>query len=428
MIERFSPLVRNIALGAVFLLLGWFCWSVRSVLNPLILGYLLAFVLHPLVLRLERRGWRRRKAVNFIFTAFALLFVLLAFGLFLQGRGLARQFTSEEGLGKKVSLRVDQALEDYKDEIHWVMSILPRTPLRKDAGDKTAGADPSGSQGESGASATNDLRAEDLTQMLKDWWTHWLSEERVTQAGESEVPAAIVAFVFLKRAFGGLWDALLLLILLPIYTYFLLFELERIHSFLQRYLPSHERARLVKIGSQIGEVLANFFRGRLLVCLVKGGILAVGLWLAGIDFALLLGFGTGFLSLIPFVGSFIGYVMALLVALLDHTLGHALLRTGIVFVLAELVDNYILIPKILGDSLGLHPIVVIFAIMAGGASLGMFGLLIALPLAASLVILVREFFLPVLAQMADQDASQDVGRAGAPGDAGSSGKGRDRSK
>jgi predicted PurR-regulated permease PerM len=198
---------------------------------------------------------------------------------------------------------------------------------------------------------------------------------------------------------------LLLLILLPIYTYFLLFELERIHRFVTRYLPLRHRARLVKIGAQIGEVLANFFRGRLLVCLCKGSFLAIGLWLAGVKYALLLGMGTGFLSLIPFVGSTIGFVMALLVALLEHSLVGALLRAGIVFGAAEVFENYLLLPKILGDSLGLHPVVVIFALMAGGASLGMFGLLIALPLAASLVIVGRELLLPVLADLADKEDS-----------------------
>jgi predicted PurR-regulated permease PerM len=173
-------------------------------------------------------------------------------------------------------------------------------------------------------------------------------------------------------------------------------------------MPRRDRERITRIGRQIGEVLANFFRGRLLVCVAKGSFLALGLAIAGVDYALLLGLGTGFLSLIPFVGSMIGFIMALLVALIEHSVGGAVLRTGIVFLAAEGLENYILIPKIMGDSLGLHPIVVIFAIMAGGAALGMFGLLIALPLTASLVILAREFLLPVLAELADRDEPSTI--------------------
>ncbi len=213
-------------------------------------------------------------------------------------------------------------------------------------------------------------------------------------------------FGVLKGVFGSVLEFLGLLVLLPIYTWFLLFELERIHSFIARYLPRRDRERIVRIAGQVGEVLATFFRGRLLVCLVKGGILALGLWIAGIDFALLLGLGTGFLSLVPFVGSFVGFVLALLVGLLEFEVVTALWHVGLVFFAAEMIENYLLLPRILGESLGLHPVVVIFALMAGASAMGMFGLLIALPLTATIVILCREFLLPVLADIADKDGKR----------------------
>ena len=405
-INRFHPALRNLVLAAVFLLIGWFCWSVRSVLNPLILGYLLAFVVHPLVLRLERRGWKRRKAVNFIFTVSAVSFVLLAIVIFVQGRGLARELSGESGLEKTLSERVDQALSEYKDEVNWVMRLFLETKSKKTpvATPQTQGEPATGAElGGATKPQAENVDSKRLLDWLAEWWRGSGTENRATQAGELGLRVAGGTLVFLQGIFGSLVEMLLLLILLPIYTYFLLFELERIHKFVTRYLPQRHRARFVKIGTQIGEVLANFFRGRLLVCLCKGAFLSVGLWIAGVPFALLLGMGTGFLSLVPIVGSSIGFVMALLVALLEHSLVSALLRAGIVFAAAEVFENYLLLPKILGDSLGLHPVVVIFALMAGGASLGMFGLLIALPLAASLVIVCRELLLPVLADLADKD-------------------------
>ena len=387
-----SPVARNITLFCVFALIAWFCWSVRSVLNPLILGYLLAFVLHPLVLKLERRGWKRRKAVNVIFTAFAIFITLFLFGVYLQGRALAREFAAEDGLGHKVQQRVEQALEQHQQELQWVLQFLPH------ATEETASANgASATEAEKAAARDTELHFDDVARLLREWSASFWTSERAAQAGEIGAKAAgglIVFFRDLLTVFGYI-------ILLPIYTYFLLFELERIHGFVTRYLPRTDRERLVRIGRQIGEVLANFFRGRLLVCVAKGSFLTLGLWIAGIDYALLLGMGTGFLSLIPFVGSAIGFTISLLVGMIEHSLGAALLRTGIVFLAAEAFENYILIPKILGDSLGLHPVIVIFAIMAGGASLGMFGLLIALPLTATLVILGREFLLPVLAQWAE---------------------------
>jgi len=388
MIERLSAQWRTIALVLLALLVGWFAWSVRSVLNPLILGYILAFVLHPMVLKLEIRGWKRQRAVNFIFGAFAILIFAIGSMAFFQGRGLVRDFFSEEGLGPKLSTRIDEALLKYNDEIAWMIDHLPR--------------DRSVEPGNAPAPAAQ-LRAEDLSRALREWWDEWLTEERAMQASQMGVSAARGAFGALQGFFGSVMEILGLLVLLPIYTWFLLFELERIHRFVARYLPNKDRERIVRIGTQIGEMLANFFRGRLLVCVGKGAFIALGLWIAGVDYALLLGFGTGFLSLIPFVGTGIGLIVGLFVGMFDHELLSALIRVGIVFAAAEAFENYVLLPRILGESLGLHPVVVIFALMAGAASLGMFGLLIALPLTASIVILSRELLLPVLAEMADKD-------------------------
>ena len=393
MIDRLSPFARNLALLCLFGLLAWFCWIVRSVLNPLILGYLLAFILHPLVLTLERRGWKRRSAVNFIFGVFLAGITLLGVVIVQQGRGMYRELTAEKGLSEQVRMRIDEFLAKNQKEIDWALQIL-----NKDR------AKPSERPGEAPGTGGQLRSYEDLQQFLQKALDDWLQGPQAAEAGKQ---AASLALPILKNVFGGVMAFLGLLILLPIYTWFLLFELERIHGFLQRYLPSRERGRLVKIGTQIGEVLSNFFRGRLLVCLCKGSFLAIGLWAAGIRYPMLIGLGTGFLTLIPFVGSLVGFVVALLFGFLDYEVLEALWRAGAVFLAAELLENYVLIPKILGDSLGLHPIVVIFSLLAGAASLGMFGLLIALPLAASLVILAREFVLPVLADLADQDRGSE---------------------
>lgn len=398
MIDRLSPLARNLALAGIAILVGMFLWSVRAVLNPLILGYLLAFVLHPLVLSLEKRGWKRRRAVNFIFFGAAVAFTLLALVVWWQGRGLAVEFVSEDGLGAKVRARVEQALHDHKQEIDWVMQVLPGT------NEPAPGATDPAAQG--------DWTAERLLHVVREWWASWLTEEQQQQATSLGLRAAGGAALLVQNVFGSLFAFLGLLVLLPIYTYFLLFELERIHRFVQRYMPNRDRERLSRIGGQIGEVLANFFRGRLLVCFVKGAFLTVGLFAADVDYAILLGMGTGFLTLIPFVGSAVGFALALAVSMIEHSAVSSLVRVGTVFALGEALENYVLLPKILGDSLGLHPIVVLFALMAGAASMGMFGLIVALPLTATIVILAREFLLPVLAQLADQDRDSATDKAG----------------
>jgi len=392
MLDRLTPVWRRVALAAIAVVVLWFCWSVRSVLNPLILGYLLAFVLHPLVLKLERRGWKRKRAVNFIFGAFAALLMGIGVVVFFQGRGLARELASEQGLGAKLTQRLDEALEEYKPQIQWLIEHLPRDKREVPPGAPVA--------------EPVELRAADLSQMFREWWEEYFTPERSETAGKAATSALGAGFGVLKGVFGSVLELFALLVLLPIYTWFLLFELERIHSFIARYLPRRDRERIVRIAGQVGEMLATFFRGRLLVCLIKGGILALGLWIAGVDFALLLGLGTGFLSLVPFFGSLVGFVLALLVGLLEFEVLTALWHVGLVFFAAEMIENYLLLPRILGESLGLHPVVVIFALMAGVSAMGMFGLLIALPLTATIVILGREFLLPVLAEIADKDGKK----------------------
>jgi predicted PurR-regulated permease PerM len=394
LIDRLSPTARKFALTVLVVLACWFLWSVRSVLNPLILGYLMAFVLHPLVLSLEKRGWRRSRAVNTIFFGFAVLFTLLALTVWWQGRGLYVELVSEDGLGSKVRARIEQAVHEHRAEIDWVARLV----TTENPGDPAAAPDGEGAS------------TERLVQLVREWWASFLTEEQQDQATTMGMRALGGLYAIVLTVFGSIFAFMSLIVLLPIYTYFLLFELERIHRFVQRYMPSGDRARLTRIGSQIGEVLANFFRGRLLVCLAKGVFLTIGLFLAGVDYALLIGLGTGFLTLIPFVGSAVGLVLALLVAMIEHSVVSSLVRVGIVFALGEALENYVLLPKILGDSLGLHPIVVLFSLMAGAASMGMFGLIIALPLTATIVILGREFVLPVLAQLADEDGRPMRGR------------------
>ena len=418
MIDKLRKPWRNVALTVLLILVGWFCWTIRSVLNPLILAYLLAFVATPLVRWVEQRGLSRRSAVNVIFVGTGILGLLVLLVVFLQGRSLVQRLDDPE-IHDRTWGRLERELEEHAGLVEWITARLPEPddeePVAPADGDGDAGeeatageegdgakdgADAEGADGGEPGSAVGELRA-----ALEEWGAALFADENLPETRDKGLAAAGVALTVLQRVFGSIMAFGTLLVLLPIYTYFLLFELERIHRFVRHYMPAGERTRLSRVGTQIGEVLANFFRGRMLVCLLKGVCYALGLWILGIDYALLIGLGTGFLSLVPFVGSAVGAVLACLIAFLSHDLVGAVWRVAVVFVVAELIENYVLVPKILGDTLALHPIVVIFAIMAGGAAFGMFGLLVALPVTASLVILTREFVLPTLEEIARGDGA-----------------------
>ena len=421
MLERLSPARRNLVLAALGLLLLWFCWTIRSVLNPLILGYLLAYSVHPMVLKLEAKGWKRRRAVNLIYVTGFVVMTLVMIGLASQTRSLISKMTSEN---KDLVQNAIERLDNFTREHSRWFSFLTDDESEEAEGGRTedppqeAGeadaqdaepAPPLTESGDATEPATEEVVVTPQEEGLGFFALLQALWERTVQEGEDggtkfAVQGASGILNLAQRFFGSMLALLTLIILLPIYSYFLLFELGRIHGFVRRYLPRQERQRLSRIGRQVGEVLSNFFRGRMLVCLLKGAFISVGLFVAGVDYSLLIGMTSGFLALIPFVGPVFGFLFAALVALLDPEFGvvGALVRTGIVFGIAEALEGYVLVPKILGDSLGLHPVVVLVSVFAGGAALGMFGFLIALPLTASLVIVVRELVLPALADFADE--------------------------
>lgn len=394
MLERITPAWRNgilLLLGALVL---WFGWTVRAVLNPLIAAYFLAYVVHPLVLRLERRGFSRRAAVNVIFVGAFGGTLLVAGVFFIQGRGLVREIVRQDGLITTVQEKLDTFVSEHEEKFRWIL-------------DKIESEDSLDANGESASllSEEEDMGlAEFSREILRRLTDEVAGLEGVTvsKAGMVGLDAAGSAANILASLFGSFLALATFFFLLPIYTWFLLFELGNIHGFVNRYLPRRDRDRFSRIGHQIGEVLANFFRGRLLVALLKGVYMAAFLWAIGVEYPLLIGLGSGFLSLVPFVGAFIGGVFAFGVANLTLPFGPALLWTVVIFGSAEMIEGYILIPKIIGDSLGLPPLVVLFSVFLGGAALGVFGLLLALPLTASLLILVREFVLPALANLADE--------------------------
>lgn len=400
MLERLSPARRNLVLAILGALLLWFAWTVRSALNPLLLGLLLAFILHPLVVKLERRGWSRKLAVNVIFFAVAAGAVLLLLAVIGQAQSLWRDVVVERRQLERIERGVREGVEYVEDKLRgWGLEIeQPATVEPKPGPEPVQTRD--ASVGEPAASDEEfDLVA--LVERLREWVASDAGRAGAGAAAAAGLKAAGGVWGLLQHLFGSLITLFMYLFLVPLYAWFLLFELERITSFVRTYIPRRQRDQWGRIGSQMGEMLGSFFRGRLLVCLLKGALLSVTMAACGIPYWLLVGMLGGFLSLIPFVGPAIAYGLAFLLALLEHEAIGALGRTAIVFTVGELIEGYVLVPKILGDSLGLHPVVVIASLMVFGAALGMFGLLIALPLMSAIVILVRELVLPALRDFAE---------------------------
>jgi predicted PurR-regulated permease PerM len=141
--------------------------------------------------------------------------------------------------------------------------------------------------------------------------------------------------------------------------------------------------------NQIDVKIAGFIRGQLTVCFVLGLFYALGLSIAGLNYGFLIGLGTGFLCIIPFAGAAIGLVAALSVAALQS--GGDLAYIGIVagiFAVGQFLEGNFVSPKLIGDSVGLHPLWIIFALLAGGSLLGLLGMFLAIPVAAIISVLI----------------------------------------
>jgi len=156
--------------------------------------------------------------------------------------------------------------------------------------------------------------------------------------------------------------------------------------------PVRSEKTITDIVLECDGVLSEFLRGQLLVMLFLSIIYACGLWLAGIEYAFLIGFAAGLISIVPYLGSIVGIGVAGVVAFFQyHDLLH-IIYVAVIFGAGQAIEGMLLSPLLVGDRIGLHPVAVIFAVMAGGQLFGFTGILLALPIAAVCLVLLRFAF------------------------------------
>ncbi len=208
---------------------------------------------------------------------------------------------------------------------------------------------------------------------------HWQDTSLIVKnllAGIGQSSIALVAWI------GNM-------VLIPVVTFYLLRDWDKLINYIGDLFPRKYYDMTCQLAKESDEVLGAFARGQLLVMLVLGIIYSVGLWFAGIEVALLVGMMAGIASIVPYLGFVVGILAASIAALIQyHTMG-ALIPVLVVFMIGQALEGMVLTPLLVGDKIGLHPVTVIFAIMAGGQLFGFVGILIALPLAAVLAVLLR---------------------------------------
>lgn len=336
--------LRQLKWIAVILAAGWVVWALAPILTPFVLAALLGWLGDPLVDRLERRGRSRNTAVVLVFILMLLLLVLLLLVLVplleRQGRTLV------------------SSLPAYRD---WFVQVaLPWIEQR------------------TGLELMVWLDPERLFTWVREHWQ---------QAGG----AAATLFGYLSRSGFAMVAWVANIVLLPILTFYFLRDWDLLVERVASLVPRDHVDTVARLARESNDVLGAFLRGQFLVMIALGVIYAAGLSLVGLKLGMLIGLVAGLISFIPYLGTATGVVLGLLAAVVQAQgldLGLLLMVAG-VFVAGQMLEGYVLTPRIVGDRIGLHPMAVIFAIMAGGQLFGFLGMLLALPVAAVANVLLR---------------------------------------
>lgn len=326
---------------ALLVLSGVLLYLLAPILTPFMVGAVLAYIGDPLVDRLEERKLPRTLAVLVVFSLIAFVIALIPFVL----------------------------LPILERELSMLLSRLP-------------------------------LYLDQLQSILLPWLqsSFGLSIERINMA---EIKQILVknwhnAGGALKTVVASLTSSGLVLVqwattlvLVPVVTFYLLRDWDhlvaKVHSLIPRYLEE----RVVMLTKQADEVLGAFFRGQLLVMIALSVIYSAGLWLVGVEFALMIGLIAGIVSFVPYLGFVVGISLAMGAGFFQFGMGMELFYVLLVFAVGQALESMLLTPLLVGDRIGLHPVAVIFAILAGGQLFGFIGVLVALPVAAVIMVLLR---------------------------------------
>jgi predicted PurR-regulated permease PerM len=210
-------------------------------------------------------------------------------------------------------------------------------------------------------------------------------------AAHWQAAGGVFGVIWQSISSSTLWFVALLtnLLLIPVLTFYLLRDWDRLVEQVHALLPRDSEKTISRLAKESDEVLGAFLRGQLVVMFALGVIYTTGLWMLDIKFALLIGMLAGVVSFVPYLGLIVGITVASLAAWLQFQQIDVLPAVMAVFIIGQLVEGLVLTPRLVGERIGLHPVAVIFAVMAGGQLYGFFGVLVALPVAAIAVVLMR---------------------------------------
>jgi predicted PurR-regulated permease PerM len=334
-LQEIARFYRRLQWLAVAVLAGALVWLLAPVLSPFVFAALLGWLGDPLVDRIERRGLSRNAAVLLVFGGMMLVLVL---ALVLLVPLLERQIVT-----------LVQSLPRYRD---WLVgTVVPWLEHR------------------TGMQLMAWLDPEQLIDLVRSHWQ---------QAGG--VAKAVLGT--LSRSGFALLGVVANVVLLPVLTFFFLRDWDVFVERVAALVPRDHQATVSRLALASSDVLGGFLRGQFLVMLILGVLYGIGLWAVGLDLGVLIGVLAGLLTFVPYLGPATVVVFGGIASLVQYGDWPHLLGVLAVFGVGQVIESYWLTPKLVGDRIGLHPVAVIFAVLAGGQLFGFLGMLLALPVAA----------------------------------------------
>ena len=346
------------ALIGVFLLAGlwFFLHSLRAVLTPIFLSLVIAYLLDPVVDRFEVRGWSRSSAIGVLLVFFFGVSVLLILAL------VPMFHTQMEEVASK--------FPEYRTAVEKFFSS-PLTPWLE----RWLGVEP----GVAGVSL----------------WSELTDKARQAIPNLSGILGTTVGSLFGNVLSAGLF--LVSTLLIPVFAFYFLRDWDRMVAAVHQLIPTRRQEQVREVASEINKVLGAFVRGQLVVCMILVALYSLGLAFFGAPMWLVIGVFSGVGFLIPYVGTALGMTLAGVLTAFHYGwdpvwTGFPVPRVLCVvgwFAVVQIIESYAITPRIIGEKVGLHPVAIIVAIIAGGQILGFLGMLLAVPMAAAGAVLIR---------------------------------------
>ncbi|MGR9107799.1 MAG: AI-2E family transporter [Gammaproteobacteria bacterium] len=320
---------------------GWMIYLLAPILTPFVFGGLLAYLGDPLADRLETWRLSRSAAVSLVFLV---MILILATVLLLLVPLLEHQ--------------VSRLIANLPHYVEWLKGILiPWISERFGLQPKTP-------------------EVEEIVAMIRSHWS---------QAGG--FVASLAGSV--SRSGRVVAEGVMNLVLIPVVAFYLLRDWDILVAKVRDLLPIRIEPTISRLARESDAVLGAFLKGQFSVMIALGVIYSLGLRFIGLDVALLIGMLAGLVSFIPYLGSIVGVVSACFAAIVQFHDVWSVVPVFVVFAVGQTLEGMLLTPWLVGDKVGLHPVAVIFSVLAGGQLFGFVGILLALPVASVIMVLLR---------------------------------------